>query len=447
MASLVISTPSPPGRVHTPDAPKHGFTDSWEPFSPRKSARISSRQSTQRNRTPSPRASHPFHSHISTSSTQSRKQHQQPQSTTTSFATPINSPRKKRVPAMDSVRRASASLNPDGAGNPSASLGTGQKSQPNSATSGSTSQRTGMLPTPAKTPRKEPNPKTEAASRAIARNLFSTPPANADLPKKKKASWVSGFTLESFTAEQAEDPIEIFTDSRDRIPKVDENLENPFLGNRATEPQQPGTRRSKRKQVTIPGEGKQAIDEAVHREDGIVYVFRGKKIFRKFSEGESEDEDEAEAGEDLIDVTNTETRRVTRSSIKPRLLFPSKEKGKGVSNEDEEAVTDIEDHVLSDPQDTCLTLPATPAKRMARTPDTPEAPRFAPASPPTTARTTRTGDKLGADDTPMKRTSKAKRGSPFDDWRVSKSRSHRHGQKRGGEALPEADSTSKRHRA
>ena len=82
-------------------------------------------------------------------------------------------------------------------------------------------------------------------------------------------------------------------------------------------------------------------------------------------------------------------RRVTRSSVQPRLLFPSKAKGKEIvehNTEDEEAATDIEDHIVFETKDDKDGL-ETPVENPV--PGTPTAPRFAPASPPSTTRTTR----------------------------------------------------------
>ncbi|KAI0002612.1 hypothetical protein F4779DRAFT_129272 [Xylariaceae sp. FL0662B] len=445
-SSFAVSTPSPPGRVHTPGTPKHGYSDSWEPFSPRKSARISSQRSADRSidRTPSPRSS----SHHYTRS--SRK-------SSDTFSTPAASPHKRRLPAMDSVRRASGALTAESAANAADSLGLTSTQKKPQATM-ATSQSSGMLPTPAKTPRKQPDEKAQASVRAVARNLFSSESAIMPSPRKKAKKY-SGLTLESFTAEEVENPIEIFTDTRDRLPEVDSTNDNPFYGNQpaSTAEPEPPKRRSKRKHVTIPGEGKQTIEEAIQREDGIVYVFRGKKIFRKFSTSNDADADVAstsqlDAEDQQADVELSTPRRqrpMTRSSIKPRLLFPPQQKkGKAIADvatEDEEAVTDIEDHVTRGAGEDDVEAPATPVGMVNTKVDTPEAPRFAPASPPTTARATRTGNKLHADDSPMKRPAKPR--SPFDGWRRSKSRAGPTGQKRQGEALPRSDEASKRQRA
>ncbi|KAI1373567.1 hypothetical protein F4677DRAFT_219235 [Hypoxylon crocopeplum] len=415
MASFSFSTPSPPGRVRTPNTPRFGYADSWEPFSPRKSARISAQRSIQR--TPSPRPSSHYNTRASTKSTSSDI-----------FSTPTTSPQKKRAPGMDSVRRASDAL----------TLGIPSQQKPKATTAPSRSAT--MLPTPVKTPQKQPDEKAKAKVRAVARNLFSSEDDALATPKKRKAKKYTGLTLESFTAEDVEDPIQIFTDTRDRVPEVDSQADNPFYGAHP----EPSKKRSKTKQVSVPGEDKQSLDEALHREDGIVYVFRGKKIFRKFSSGE--DGDSQADGEDVnVELGSPRLRPLTRSSVKPRLLFPTVQKGKAAAkSEDEEAATDIEDHVLGDAEDDQMEVPATPTSKVHDKPDTPVAPRFAPASPPSTVRATRTSSKLDAGGSPVKQ---HKPRSPFDGWRRSKSRAMPHGQKREGDSLAGTDEVSKRQRA
>ncbi|KAI1814276.1 hypothetical protein GGS20DRAFT_420815 [Poronia punctata] len=440
MAShFAVSTPSPPGSIRTPGTPKHGYSDNWEPFSPRKSARISSQQLA--NRTPSPRSSN--------QSAQSSTKLSSKSATT--FSTPGTSPHKKRAPVMDSVRRASTAATAKRAFDAGDALGTtpNPKPQEKPQSAISSSQRLEMLPTPAKTPRKQPDAKAEAASRAVARNLFGSG-ANILATPHKKAKRYTGLSLDSFRAEEVAEDIEIFTDTRDHVPQVDNSTDNPFFGPSA--PAEPPLRRSKRKQVVIPGEGKQAVEDAVKRSDGVLVVFRGKKIFRKFSEINDTDFDGEADGEDGIGAENGgQTRRqrpMTRSSIKPRLLFPRETKGKQVASitaelEDEEAPTDIEDHVTGGTDEQVLE-PETPAYAAEDEAKTPAAPRFAPASPPSTARATRSMDKLRDAETPMKQ---PKVRSPFDGWRRSKSRAVTQGQKRGGEALAQSPASTKRPRA
>ncbi|KAI2780999.1 hypothetical protein F4815DRAFT_468685 [Daldinia loculata] len=437
MASFSVSTPSPPGRVHTPGTPKFGYNDSWEPFSPRKSARISAQRSTQR--TPSPRAPQ----HRTRASTRI--------SSSDIFATPATSSPKKRQPAMDSVRRASGALTYEGTSNAADSVGI-SSSQHKSKASTTASRAATMFPTPAKTPKKQPDEKSKANVRAIARSLFSETDAIAT-PKKRKAKKYTGLTLDSFTAENIDQPIEIFTDTRDRIPEADDTAANPFYekhpASSTAEPKSP-KKRGQGKQISVPGEGKQPLDEVLQREDGIIYVFRGKKIFRKFSSSEDVDSDESSSESEEVELSRAQSherlRPLTRSSIKPRLLFPTK--GKNVAKpttDDEEAATDIEDHVFNDVEEEDeIEAPTTPTAKVAEKPGTPTAPRFAPASPPSTVRTRRTALHAKAVESPMKVT---KSRSPFDGWRRSKSRAAAHGQKREGEDLARPNESSKRQRA
>jgi hypothetical protein len=172
---------------------------------------------------------------------------------------------------MDSVRRSSGTLTAESAANAAESLGLSSKSSQQKSTT--TTRATGMLPTPAKTPSKHPDEKTKANVRSVARNLFSSDNDVLPSPRKKPKKY-SGLALESFTAEDMEDSIEIFTDSRDRVPEKDDTAGNPFYGDiegAAIEPE-PTKRRTRRKHVTIPGEGKETIEEAIRRDDGIVYV-------------------------------------------------------------------------------------------------------------------------------------------------------------------------------
>lgn len=128
-----------------------------------------------------------------------------------------------------------------------------------------------MLPTPSKTPSKPPTKAATQGLQSLARNLFQTPEEDI-LPSNKKrvAKKYSGMTLDSFTAEAADDDsIEIFTDSKDRVPQRDDSTENPFYGDAAAEPTK---RRSKRRNVSVPGEKAQTVEEASERQDGMVYV-------------------------------------------------------------------------------------------------------------------------------------------------------------------------------
>ena len=179
---------------------------------------------------------------------------------------------------------------------------------------------------------------------------------------------------------------------------------------------------------------------------------RGKKFFRKFSDNHDDEftgEPDIEVGEESVDAPE-QSRRVTRSSIKPRLPFPSAAKGKEVERtpdeDEEEAATDIEDGVHEDTNAKHAEIPVTPLDLEEQKLDTPKAPRFAPASPPTTVRATRVSSKPEAGKSPAKKATTTKNRSPFDGWRRSKRTAEPQGQKRDGDALPRPDEASKRQR-
>ncbi|KAM7192497.1 tubulin-tyrosine ligase [Naviculisporaceae sp. PSN 640] len=401
----VAHTPSPRASVdiHTPPAPAHGFEDSWAPYSPRKSARISQRAI---NRTPSP-----------TRSSSRRQLDQRPTLTSpkptkrnqaSSMATPAFSPQKKRTPATESSRRATGVKLDDVFG----SL------EPPRGRAGASSS-SGMLITPAKTPQKPPTEQNKAKVQTIARNLFHNDAEVMPSPKKVRAA---KYAFDSFCGDdEVDEPIQIYTDSVERIPEVDRSSDNPFYINPNVQTHQHNLRRSKRQMVTIPGEGQIPVDEAVGRSDGMLVNFRGKVTFRKYADhGE-----QAPGDRDLVDgadggLESVVETRITRSTVQPRLLFPAKKQVKSKQldfDEDEEAITDIEDHVLAEMEE--HEKPSTPVDfELEEHLATPKAPQYAPASPPTTARTTRFGTKKAADATP-KAKGRGKR-SPFDGWRRTK---------------------------
>jgi len=416
----VLGTPSPgPSTViHTPPAPQHGYEDSWEPFSPRKSARLSKRVA---HRTPSPPPTLSRKAQQQQQQPQDQQQHRQfpssPKTTSrraTAMATPLFSPRKKAAPATQSAQRASAALATETAAAAASFLAPPGRSDG------------GMLITPAKTPQKPPTEHNKAKIKSIARSLFHEPEVMPS-PKKTRAA---RYTLDSFTMdEDADAPIEIFTDSHERIPEVDNSAANPFYGDHQEPPAEPTRRRSKRHLINIPGEGQVTLEEAVRRDDGMLIVFRGKKQFRKFSDMEDQDFEDGEGG--LAGAVESRSRRpLTRSSVKPRLLFPTKPEPPVVqSQEDEEADTDIEDHVLERIEEKST---ETPVELVEEAPGTPKAPKFAPASPPTTARTTRFKKPTEA---PASKPKEASKRSPFDGWRRTKGASDGHGSKRPGGPL------------
>lgn len=168
------------------------------------------------------------------------------------------------MPALDMVRRATDNLHSHG----SHAAGPSGFNQQHGISS--VSRAGGMLPTPSKTPQKPPCDKAAANIKSIARNLFSSEISEMETPKKRTMKY-TGVSMDSFAVEEVEDPIEIFTDSRDRLPTKDRTEVNPFYGE-ASMPPEPSKRQSKRKQVNIPGEGARTVEDASRREDGMVYT-------------------------------------------------------------------------------------------------------------------------------------------------------------------------------
>jgi hypothetical protein len=90
-------------------------------------------------------------------------------------------------------------------------------------------------------------------------------------PKKARKTY-SGLPLDSFNAEEETAPIEIYTDSSERIPEVDLSADNPFYGPGSMKSSDPVKKITRRGRVTIPGEGEIPVEEAEARQDGIVYI-------------------------------------------------------------------------------------------------------------------------------------------------------------------------------
>lgn len=142
-------------------------------------------------------------------------------------------------------------------------------------------------------------------------------------------------------------------------------------------------------------------------------------MFRKFDD-EAQVEEEVEDDDELsLTVPPNLRRPLTRSSIKPRLLFATaeqtiaREKRSQATEDEEEAITDIEEpHATMNIDDHVAT---------------PKPPKFAPATPPTTARTTRSkkvdmdADLTSDDDGPQPSPTHIDSGSgarisPYNEW-------------------------------
>lgn len=254
MASIqsTPSTPPPSSLIRAPPTPKHGaFHDHWETFSPRKSARLSAKQSSAA-RTPSP-----------SSQQQSARRLQQFSPRTANktaiatMASPTASPIKKH-----SARAIASKYSP------TESATSGLKIPPQ------LQMTAGMLFTPTKTPSNKRNvAAADTNIQPIARNIFrSSKDEIHPASTKRRTKQYKGISLESFIATEVEEDIQVHVDSQNRIPQVDASADNPFYGD-GPRPGATNTRLSrKRAVINIPGEGQQSIDDVVGRDDGMVYV-------------------------------------------------------------------------------------------------------------------------------------------------------------------------------
>ena len=129
------------------------------------------------------------------------------------------------------------------------------------------------LPTPAKTPRKQPL-QQKAAVASAARVLF---PSRSDtveevMPKtgRSRRSRDVVLSMGDVDGSAEDESIKVFTDSRDRFPSLDRDTDNPFI-----DPPDQGTGSSSRRVKRRKTNGVQSseeIKEAFDHEEGMVYV-------------------------------------------------------------------------------------------------------------------------------------------------------------------------------
>lgn len=175
---------------------------------------------------------------------------------------------------------------------------------------------------------------------------------------------------------------------------------------------------------------------------------RGRKIYKPFPR------ESPSSGENPI----TSTTHFTRSSVKPRLLFPTAQQQRERQLADEEAITDIEASHDSEMTDVATEETETEEQGGTQEVTTPVKTSFTPATPPTTVHATRAATKKGAeasplDSEPVEVKKKGGRRSPFDGWARRKAGTSsgnapttaaagKGGRKRQGEALEKGDDVS-----
>ena len=132
----------------------------------------------------------------------------------------------------------------------------------------------GMLPTPAKTPRK----KQVQNKTGVGRVLFPVHPESVEdampTPRKNKRNKRHvGFSLDSDA--ESEGGIQIFTDSQDKVPELDLSEENPFIDHPLKRDPPEVSRKaksSKKRKAESESISKDTIKETFDHERGMVYV-------------------------------------------------------------------------------------------------------------------------------------------------------------------------------
>ncbi|KAG5207248.1 hypothetical protein GTR04_6371 [Trichophyton interdigitale] len=458
----MTTTPPPSSAIRTPPTPRYGSRyDNYEPYSPRRSKRIADQQhlfsgsaaaldasTTGLVKEHALRRDQELHQlNISGRATYSPPHSQVGSPKRRSERLDMNSPSLSPPPKNSRIRS-----EPVSSSVPHFSSSSSSHRSTMDANTNSSLAANGMLPTPAKTPRK----KQIEDLGPTARTLFSSSSKSAQDPAAmmpKRSKKYSGFSLESFEADPqqaSQEPIAIFTDSRDRIPQVNNSPDNPFRSKSADG--EPSSKLSadagkRRKLDESSRKRDKNVDKAIRRDDGLLYVFRGKKVFRKFKpDVEEEEEDDDDLGllasrSELTSESIPRIRPLTRSSIKPRVLFPEA-RAAPVTREKEEpstpsTIVEAEEEQGEEPDEEPVEGPTETADQPAtahaenessENPITPEGQIIqtdTPSSPLASGRSLRShGPKAGSGpehcdpDTPT-----AKRISPFDRWRRGKSHS------------------------
>ncbi|KAL8746384.1 MAG: hypothetical protein Q9190_001593 [Brigantiaea leucoxantha] len=470
----MATTPTSHNSVQAPPTPLHGPKfDTYQPYSTRRITRRTNLSTPRATRTPSPTPASSSPPPSAAGSTMPLSLDDMP-------------PRAKRN--QNSQRRVNDHGLRGNAGGAlssfsGAKIANSFSDSDNATATGSQPPNLG-LPTPAKTPRKK-IAGTHSAISSAARVLFPVHQSTIEdaMPNPRKQGRKNrkhvGFSLDSSTEEDnSEDKIQIFTDSKEKIPELDSAEDNPFYGSSARTDSSKDRESSGSKDHKPRVTSNQSIKEAFDHERGMVYVLyvitqltstypqrnvtyhlhssRGKKFYRKFPQ-ESPEPPAILGSEDLESDNLTPSARtlpLTRSSIKPRLLFPPSNQSQEPCLDDEEAPTDVED--LSDIHNNAETTPKN-APEQDKRPATPVPKSSDPTTPPTTGHATRAVTRRARLDTSQSSPNgselmdessssllldqpKRRKVTPFDGWQRTKaglSGTGKSSRKRGADILEE----------
>jgi len=149
-----------------------------------------------------------------------------------------------------------------------------QKSRPQLAQSGSETEiddsrmpTLAVLPTPLKTPRKKQQLSKEALT-ASSRGLLHQRLANIEdaMPTPKKVRRSRAYSLDPLgDSSQPLDKIEVYQDSKERVPDADYDQDNPFLV-------APGTSRRRSTRPRAKSARERETEDMVNNDEGVVYV-------------------------------------------------------------------------------------------------------------------------------------------------------------------------------
>ncbi|KAI5206717.1 hypothetical protein E4T39_02329 [Aureobasidium subglaciale] len=348
-----ITPPPPPTRLRTPPTPLHGAGyHSYAPYEPRRSQRVSLLHN-KHDKTPRSSSSSRKSTFHRTNSSQTLSP---PSSPAANYSTLQQTPARP-TPARQSLFTRDRPINTPNLHSRFDVFAP----QPQLHTPAS------MLPTPNKTPRKC----DAGAMKSTARILNFNPMATQSAPPTSRKKARSRLTLDEDDVVHEE--INVFTDIQDRVPTLDKTEDNPFVGPRMTRG------RSRARAQAAPSSSVDVDMEAGQTEaDGIFFVFRGKKVFRRFEttadELDGSDPDVSTRSNDSLkrQAGAAASRPLTRSSFKARLLWPSADTS---ADAEEEALTDIdEDSNLipkSAPFGEAVPTTKTPSKKIVGHPATP----------------------------------------------------------------------------
>lgn len=272
----MATTPPSQPLVQTPPTPLHGARyDSFRPYLTRKSTRHSKQWIERDAQTPPPQ---PLKSESGTTSVSARRIRSPEVSARHAISPPSstqNSPQEKLSRGGRSLRSTVSSAMFHTSLEPSS-----DSSKPSSDQQLSTNMGTSMLPTPAKTPRKKRIPVPTLAS--TARVLFPVRPETVEdampaVRKRGRKKRHVGFSLDSAGEDDgahSEGNIQIFTDSKEKVPELDLSEDNPFYDNplHADPSRHPSRPRVSSKKKTISNTKNPQEMEAFKRGEGMLYV-------------------------------------------------------------------------------------------------------------------------------------------------------------------------------